>query len=113
MALSAVAGSNITIPAGTNPPMVGIIPGTKVLTATCAAGIIFAISCESSELANLSPAQSKASDGKSAQCTWSNSALTDKVGIYFPKWCVLTCRRIFEKSQFSQDPSGYLQAKAS
>jgi hypothetical protein len=85
VSLSAGADSDVTIPAATNPPLVGLLPGTKSLTATCTSGIVHASSCESGDLTSLSVSKSLSADGTSAQCTWSNSALQAKVGRYYTK----------------------------
>lgn len=83
--LSDGAASDVTIPAATNPPVVGPVPGTKSLTATCSTGIVYARSCESADLTSLSLSSGLAADGKSATCTWSNSTNQAKVGRYYAK----------------------------
>jgi hypothetical protein len=77
----------VTIPAATQVPngFGGFMTfnGVKNLTATCASGVVFAASCQSASLTNLTAALATAADGKSAQCSWSNSALQARVGRFY------------------------------
>ncbi len=81
------SSSNSTIPGATTlpgwPPTT--IPGSLSKSASCVTGIVHASSCESSDLTSLTVSAQPSASGTSVQCSWSNSALQDKVGLYYVK----------------------------